>query len=160
MNYYNQLYQQPKVNPLEKRVQELEEDNKQPTKAIEDLNACYSQKIYLLEQTISQQNLKYEELLEWKQQHIDKSLFDVERYEVEIEKMIAILDNAHLNFEKQKCEFVEKVQSQDLVIKDLKEKNEELNEFNDVNEGKIEEMVRLYTEEIEKLKQQLRELRE
>ena len=48
---------------------------------------------------------------------------------------------------------MEKVQSQDLVIKDLKEKNEELNEFNDVNEGKIEEMVRLYTEEIEKLKQ-------
>ena len=42
MNYYNQLYQQPKVNPLEKRVQELEEDNKQLTKAIEDLNACYS----------------------------------------------------------------------------------------------------------------------
>ena len=51
--------------------------------------------------------------------------------------MIAILDNAHLNFEKQKCEFVEKIQSQDSIIKDLKEKNQELNEFNDINEGKI-----------------------
>lgn len=29
---------------------------------------------------------------------MDKSLFDIERYEREIKKMIEILDNAHANF--------------------------------------------------------------
>jgi len=33
---------------------------------------------------------------------MDKSLFEVERYELEIKKMIQILDNAHHNFEKEK----------------------------------------------------------
>lgn len=35
-----------------------------------------------------------------------------------------------------------------------------MNEFNTQNEGKIEEMVRTYTEEIEKLKEELKVLRE
>ena len=42
--------------------------------------------------------MKYEELLEWKQNHINKSLFEVEKYEIEIKKMIEILDMAHHNF--------------------------------------------------------------
>lgn len=37
--------------------------------------------------------------MEWKNSYLDRNLFDVERYEIEIKKMIDILDNAHLAFE-------------------------------------------------------------
>jgi hypothetical protein len=42
----------------------------------------------LLEDTISHQQQKYEELLEWKQNNINANLFEVEKYEIEIKKMI------------------------------------------------------------------------
>ena len=64
--------------------------------------------------------MKYEELLEWKQEHIDKSLFDVERYELEIKKMIQILDNAHHNFEKEKQGYFQEIEEQNHIIKELR----------------------------------------
>lgn len=37
---------------------------------------------------------------------MDKSFIDVQRYELEIKKMIEILDNAHSNFEQEKDSLV------------------------------------------------------
>ena len=47
---------------------------------------------------------------------------------------------------------VQELNAQADIIKDLKEENDALNQFNNLNESKIEEMVRCYTEEIDKLK--------
>lgn len=89
-------------NQYESRIKQLEEDKAHLSQAIEELNMCYQHKIRLLEGTITQQQQRYDELLEWKQEHINKSLFEVQRYENEIKKMIEILDNAHKNFEQEK----------------------------------------------------------
>jgi prefoldin subunit 5 len=69
------------VSGLQARVKELESDKAELQVAIEELNSCYQEKIRLLEATIQGQQEKCEELLSWKQAHIDKSLFDVQRYE-------------------------------------------------------------------------------
>ena len=44
MTYYNNSY----PNPLENRVKQLETDKLELSKAIEELNSCYQQKIELL----------------------------------------------------------------------------------------------------------------
>lgn len=134
MNYHNNYM----PNPLEKKVKQLEEDKRQLSQAIDDLNSCYQEKIYLLEKSISQQQGKYEELLEWKQNYVDKSLFDIERYEMEIKKMIQILDNAHSNFEKEKEAFIKEIEIQEVTIKELKDENEALSQYNTQNESKVE----------------------
>lgn len=134
MNYHNNYM----PNPLEKKVKQLEEDKRQLSQAIDDLNSCYQEKIYLLEKSISQQQGKYEELLEWKQNYVDKSLFDIERYEMEIKKMIQILDNAHSNFEKEKEAFIKEIEIQEVTIKELKDENEALSQYNAQNESKVE----------------------
>lgn len=56
MDYYNYSA----GNPLQKRVQELEEDNKKLVSAIDELNYYYQEKVFLLEKTISQHQQKYE----------------------------------------------------------------------------------------------------
>jgi hypothetical protein len=56
-------YHNNNPNPLEARVKQLEAEKSQLINAIEELNACYQEKIHLLESTISQQQQKYEELL-------------------------------------------------------------------------------------------------
>lgn len=134
MNYHNNYM----PNPLEKKVKQLEDDKRQLSQAIDDLNSCYQEKIYLLEKSISQQQGKYEELLEWKQNYVDKSLFDIERYEMEIKKMIQILDNAHSNFEKEKEAFIKEIEIQEVTIKELKDENEALSQYNAQNESKVE----------------------
>ena len=134
MNYHNNYM----PNPLEKKVKQLEEDKRQLSQAIDDLNSCYQEKIYLLEKSILQQQGKYEELLEWKQNYVDKSLFDIERYEMEIKKMIQILDNAHSNFEKEKEAFIKEIEIQEVTIKELKDENEALSQYNTQNESKVE----------------------
>lgn len=91
-------HQTPHNNPLEPLVKQLEKDKLDLSQAIDSLNQCYQQKIALLEDTINQQHDRIEELLEWKNGYIDRNLFEVERYEIEIKKMIDILDNAHLAF--------------------------------------------------------------
>jgi predicted nucleic acid-binding Zn-ribbon protein len=79
---------------------------------------------------------------------------------VEIKKMIQILDTAHNNFEQEKQAFISEIKQQEEVIRELRENNEALNEYHAQTEEKIEEMVRIYTEESDKLKQELKELRE
>lgn len=44
-------------------------------------------------------------------------------------------------------------------VEELREENEVLRQFNGQNQAKIEEMVRSYTEEIEKLKEELKMIR-
>lgn len=144
MDYYNYSA----GNPLQKRVQELEEDNKKLVSAIDELNYYYQEKVFLLEKTISQHQQKYEQLLEWKQGHIDKSLFEVERYEMQIKKMIEILDNAHTNFQQEKDSLKSEIKEYLETIKELKEENEVLTQFNNLHESKIEEIVRTYSDEI------------
>lgn len=51
--------------------------------------------------------------------------------------MIEILDNAHINFESEKQTMMKEIQEQQLVIRDLREENAALNEFNNQNESKI-----------------------
>jgi F0F1-type ATP synthase membrane subunit b/b' len=46
-----------------------------------------------------------------------------------------------------------------MKVDELREENEALRQFNGQNQAKIEEMVRSYTEEIEKLKEELNMIR-
>ena len=80
------------------RVQQLERDNEDLSRAIQDLNDCYQQKIRIMEESIAGHHSRCEELLEWKKEYIGRSLFQVEKYEGEIKKMIEIMENLHHNF--------------------------------------------------------------
>lgn len=46
-----------------------------------------------------------------------------------------------------------------MKVDELREENQALRQFNDRNQAKIEEMVHSYTEEIEKLKEELKMIR-
>lgn len=70
----------------------------------------------------------------------------MEKYEIEIKKMIETLDNAHKHFESDKSKYERIIIDQRREIEELRQENEALSEFNTQNEGKIEEMVRTYTE--------------
>lgn len=47
--------------------------------------------------------------------------------------MIQILDNAHNNFEKEKQGYFQEIEEQASIIKELKENNDALSEFNQQN---------------------------
>lgn len=51
---------------------------------------------------------------------MDKSLIDVQRYEMEIKKMIEILDNAHANFQQEKLALVKEIHAQEETIRELR----------------------------------------
>lgn len=79
-------------------VRQLQSDKRTLSEAISQLNVYYQQKIALIEQ----QNKHYEEIIEEKDRHVKQARIETEKYEVETRRMIAILDNAHRNFENEK----------------------------------------------------------
>lgn len=64
---------------------------------------------------------------------MNRNLFEVEKYEIEIKRMIETLDNAQKHFESDKSEYERIIMDQRREIEELREENEALSEFNTQN---------------------------
>jgi hypothetical protein len=64
---------------------------------------------------------------------VNRNLFDVEKYEIEIKRMIETLDNAHKHFESDKSEYERIIMDQRREIEELRDENEALSDFNTQN---------------------------
>ena len=84
----------------------------------------------------------------------------LDRYDSEIKKVIDVLDTLHKQFGREKEELEAVIHRQQEQIEELTHENETLHQFSTQTETKIEEMVSVYTREIESLKGELRELRD